>query len=89
MKIATKTVVCASFDAELESRYRGAVEYAAETLASMQEIPGLYADAELKGYYHAATDCLMVAFDKSFDEVDSDVISRVAQIIRSDAFFSF
>lgn len=89
MKNVTKSLVCASFDAELETRYREAVEYTAETLAIMQEIPSLHADAEVRGYYHAVTDCLMVAFDKPFDEVDSDVVSQVAEIIRSDAFLSF
>lgn len=89
MKNATKKVVCASFDAELESRYREAVKYAAESLVPMQEIPGLHDDLELKGYYHAVADCLMVAFYKPFNEVDSDVISQVAEIIRSDAFISF
>lgn len=89
MKNATKSIVCASFDAELEARYHEAVKYAAMSLASMQEIPGLHANAEIKGYYHAAMECLVVAFDKFYSDVESDIRLQVKEITHSDAFFSF
>lgn len=50
----------------------------------MQEIPSLHADAEIKGYYHAAMVCLIVAFDKYYSDVESDITLQVKEIMHSD-----
>lgn len=59
----TLKAVEAAFDEENELRYIDAALFAANTVATMREIPGLYSEREIAGYIAGACECLSVAFD--------------------------
>lgn len=89
MKNVTKELVCAAFDSELEVRYLQTVKYVAKSVASMQEVPGLHSDGEIKGYTNGAIEALALAFDKTFSEVDDAIMEIADEIMSSNAYMHF